>query len=133
LLAEGVGVLVSTPYMDEAARCHRLGFMSRGRLLVEGSPAQVARRLEGRVLEVMGEPLRGLARMAKAEAGVEAVQLFGDRLHLRVAPGKAEAVLGRLPEAARECGARVDRIRPVASELEDVFIELLESESAGTR
>ena len=133
LLADGVGVLVSTPYMDEAARCHRLGFMSRGRLLVEGSPAQVARRLEGRVLEVMGEPLRGLARMAKAEAGVEAVQLFGDRLHLRVAPGKAEAVLERLPEAARERGVRVDRIRPVASELEDVFIELLESESAGTR
>ncbi len=132
LLAEGVGVLVSTPYMDEAARCQRLGFMSHGRLLVEGSPAEVARRLDGRVLEVMGEPLRGLAQMARVESGVEAVQLFGDRLHLRVAPGKAEAVRKRLPEAALERGVRVDRIRPVASELEDVFIELLESESSRT-
>jgi len=132
LLTEGVGVLVSTPYMDEAARCHRLGFMSHGRLLVEGSPAEVAHRLDGRVLEVMGEPLRGLAQMARVESGVEAVQLFGDRLHLRVAPGKAEAVLERLPEAARARGVRVDRIRAVASELEDVFIELLESESART-
>jgi ABC-2 type transport system ATP-binding protein len=131
LLSEGVGVLVSTPYMDEAARCQRIGFMSRGRLLVEGTPADVARRLEGRVLEVVGEPLRVLARVARTEGGVQAVQLFGDRLHLRVAPGAAEAVLGRLPQAARERGIRLDRIRLVSSELEDVFIELLESEAGG--
>ena len=130
LLDEGVAVLVSTPYMDEAARCHKVGFMSRGRLLVEGSPVEVARRLEGRVLEVSGAPLRKLAKLAGTEPGVEAVQLFGDRLHLRVAPGRAEAVIRSLPETAQAHAVQVDRIRLVPSELEDVFIELLEGEAA---
>jgi ABC-2 type transport system ATP-binding protein len=130
LLEEGVAVLVSTPYMDEAARCHTVGFMSRGRLLVEGSPVDVARRLEGRVLEVAGAPLRKLAKLAGTEPGVEAVQLFGDRLHLRVAPGAAETVIRSLPETAQAQDILVDRVRLVPSELEDVFIELLEGEVA---
>ena len=131
LLEEGVAVLVSTPYMDEASRCHRLGFMSRGRILVEGSPAEVARRLEGRILEVVGAPLRELAGLARSDAGVETAQLFGDRLHLQVAPEAAEAVMRRLPEAARAADLQVDSIRLVPSQLEDVFIHLLESEEAG--
>jgi ABC-2 type transport system ATP-binding protein len=133
LLTEGVAVLVSTPYMDEAARCHRVGFMSRGRLLVEGSPAEVARRLEGRILEVAGAPLRKLAQLARTEPGVEAVQLFGDRLHLRVAPDAAIDVIRRLPETAQAQAIHVERIRLVPSELEDVFIHLLETEGPGVR
>jgi ABC-2 type transport system ATP-binding protein len=128
LLADGVAVLVSTPYMDEASRCQRLGFMSRGRLLVEGPPAEVARRLEGRVLEVFGTPLRGLAELARRDVGVEAAQLFGDRLHLRIAPDAAEAVIQRLPQAAQQAAIRLEGIRRVPPQLEDVFIQLLESE-----
>jgi ABC-2 type transport system ATP-binding protein len=131
LLGEGVAVLVSTPYMDEASRCHRLGFMSRGRILVEGPPAEVARRLEGRILEVVGAPLRELAGLARSDAGVEAAQLFGDRLHLQVAPEAAEAVMRRLPEAAKAADIQVGSIRLVPSQLEDVFIHLLEGEEAG--
>jgi ABC-2 type transport system ATP-binding protein len=130
LLGEGVAVLVSTPYMDEASRCHVLGFMSRGRLLVEGAPTQVARLLEGRVLEVVGAPLRDLARLARSDDGVQAAQLFGDRLHLQVAPEAADAVMRRLPEAAKAADLRVDSIRVVPSQLEDVFIHLLEREAA---
>lgn len=129
LLGEGVAVLVSTPYMDEASRCHCLGFMSRGRLLVEGAPAEVARRLDGRVLEVVGAPLRDLARLARGDGGVEAAQLFGDRLHLRVGPEAADAVMHRLPEAAMAADIQVDSIRLVPAQLEDVFIQLLESEA----
>ncbi len=131
LLGEGVAVLVSTPYMDEAARCHRLGFMSRGRLLVEGSPAEVTGRLEGRILEVAGQSLRRLARLVRGEAGVEAVQLFGDRLHLRVSPGAADPVIQRLTNVARAEDIPVDHVRLVPPELEDAFIELLESEPLG--
>jgi ABC-2 type transport system ATP-binding protein len=132
LLTEGVAVLVSTPYMDEASRCHVLGFMSRGRLLVEGAPTEVARRLDGRVLEVVGAPLRDLARLARSDGGVEAAQLFGDRLHLRVAPDAADAVIHRLPEAAKAAAIEVESIRLVPSQLEDVFIHLLEGEAAET-
>jgi drug efflux transport system ATP-binding protein len=130
LLREGVAVLVSTPYMDEASRCHILGFMSRGRLLVEGAPTEVARRLEGRVLEVVGAPLRELARIARSDGGVEAAQLFGDRLHLRIAPDAADGVIHRLPEAAKAAAIEVESIRLVPSQLEDVFIHLLEREAA---
>ncbi len=66
------------------------------------------------------------------EADVEAVQLFGDRLHLRVAPGAAEPVMERLPQTSP--GPRTFRWITCGlwrRELEDVFIELLESEPAG--
>ena len=133
LLADGVAVLVSTPYMDEASRCHQLGFMSRGCLLVEGAPADVTRRLEGRVLEVVGTPLRDLARVVRGDRGVEAAQLFGDRLHLRVAPEAADAVMHRLPEAARAADIQLESIRLIPAQLEDVFIHLLESEAPAER
>jgi ABC-2 type transport system ATP-binding protein len=133
LLEEGVAVLVSTPYMDEASRCQRLGFMSRGRLLVEGPPAEVARRLDGRILEAVGAPLRKLAELARSDSGVEAAQLFGDRLHLQVAPAAADAVIRRLPEAAKAAEIRLDSIRLVPSQLEDVFIHLLQGEARRDR
>jgi drug efflux transport system ATP-binding protein len=131
LLADGAAVLVSTPYMDEASRCQVLGFMSRGRLLVEGTPTEVARLLEGRVLEVVGAPLRELAQLARGDDGVQAAQLFGDRLHLQVAPDAADGVIHRLPEAAEAARLQLDSIRVVPAQLEDVFIHLLEREAEG--
>ena len=60
-------VLVSTPYMDEAARCTRVGFMDSGKLVVEGSPAELSARLEGQVLELIGTPLPLLRQLAAAQ------------------------------------------------------------------
>ena len=93
---EGVSVLVSTPYMDEASRCTHLGFIERGKMIVEGTPGQVTTRLTGRMLELVGQPLDGLRYAAAADANVEDVQVFGDRLHLRVKPGTADWVSGSL-------------------------------------
>ena len=122
---EGVSVLVSTPYMDEAARCTRVGFIDRGRMIVEGAPGQVTTRLNGRMLELVGEPLDGLRRAAQTAPDVEDVQIFGDRLHLRVKEGSADRVLAELPELLQAQGLRVNRIRSIAPNLEDVFIELV--------
>ena len=122
---EGVSVLVSTPYMDEAARCTRVGFIDRGRMIVEGAPGQVTTRLNGRMLELVGEPLDGLRRAAQTAPDVEDVQIFGDRLHLRVKEGSADRVLAELPEFLQAQGLRVNRIRSIAPNLEDVFIELV--------
>src|SRR5512143_2713836 len=55
--SEGVSVLISTPYMDEASRCHRVGFMKSGRIIAEDTPSGLRSRLAGRVLELRGEPL----------------------------------------------------------------------------
>jgi ABC-2 type transport system ATP-binding protein len=122
-----VAVLVSTPYMDEAARCTQVGFMQRGRLLVEGPPEDLRQRLDGQVLELQGEPLPLLRRLARADPGVEDAQMFGDRLHLRVRAGEAGPVVERLADLIPAKGGRVDRLRPIPPQLEDLFIALLEN------
>ena len=126
---EGVAVLVSTPYMDEAARCTRVGFMRQGRLLTEGQPQTLLSSVEGRIMELRGEPLPLLRRLARQDEAVEDAQMFGDRLHLRVREGAAETVMQRLPEAIAAQGGVVALIRPIEPGLEDVFIALLETAS----
>ncbi|MCP4426538.1 MAG: ABC transporter ATP-binding protein [Chloroflexi bacterium] len=121
---EGVTVVVSTPYMDEASRCTRIGFLRDGRLLAEGEPQILANRLQGRVLELIGSPRRELRRIAGEDTAVEDVQAFGEKLHLRVQPGMAKIVLGRLPAALAAANIAVRHLRPIAPSLEDAFIEL---------
>jgi ABC-2 type transport system ATP-binding protein len=121
-----VAVLVSTPYMDEAARCGRVGFMRSGRLLVEGTPEALRRRLEGRILELRGRPLSLLRRLAEAEDSVEDAQLFGDRIHLRVRPEQETGLENRLKESITAQGGEITRLRAIQPQLEDVFISLLE-------
>jgi ABC-2 type transport system ATP-binding protein len=123
---EGVSVLISTPYMDEAARCHRVGFMRDGRIIAEGSPLQLRERLANRVLELRGAPLRLLRQIAQQEPAVEDVRAFGDRLHIRVAAQQADNVLRHLPASIAAHGGHVEELRPVPPVLEDVFIELSE-------
>jgi ABC-2 type transport system ATP-binding protein len=128
LLADGdLAVVVSTPYMDEAIRCTRIGFMRDGRIIREGPPHALRRLLDGRVLELSGEPRVRLAELAAATEGVEAVQRFGKQLHLRAAPGQAHAVMQRLGTAAGAEGVQVARLELVEPQLEDVFIALAEA------
>jgi ABC-2 type transport system ATP-binding protein len=125
LLAGGdLAVLVSTPYMDEAARCARVGFMREGRIIQEGPPHVLRGLLHGRVLELTGEPRAALAALAAADPAVEAVQRFGKHLHLRVAAGTADAVMQRLYATAAAAGASIERLQTIEPQLEDVFIDL---------
>jgi ABC-2 type transport system ATP-binding protein len=119
-----VAVLISTPYMDEAARCHRVGFMRRGTIIAEGTPLQLRARLADRILELRGFPLGLLRQIANQQDGVEDVRAFGDRLHLRVAPDHSGEVLRDLPDAIAARGAHLEELRSVPPGLEDVFIEL---------
>ena len=133
LLAEGAGVVVSTPYMDEAVRCNRLGFMVAGRLLITGSPRELLAPLAGRILELRAEP-RGLAhRICQADMDVEDVANFGELLHLRLRRRDAlmittqeDDVSGRLLRALTDAGARVHGLRAIAPSLEDTFISTLQ-------
>ncbi len=123
---EGVAVLISTPYMDEAARCNRVGFMSQGRIITEGAPSALRATLNDRILELRGGPIHVLKHVSEKDQDVEDVQAFGDRLHLRVGEKKAGAVIARLPSKIRSEQGRVDDLRPVPPVLEDVFIALSE-------
>ncbi len=128
LLREGVGVLVSTPYMDEASRCSRIAFMNRGRIILQGPPSELQRRLEGQILEVAGEPLRGLQDLARRDPRVRDLQRFGDRLHLRVERADFGAVEADLRASAEREGFGAVALRPVAPGLEDVFLATLQAE-----
>jgi ABC-2 type transport system ATP-binding protein len=124
--AGGVSVIISTPYMDEASRCHRVGFMKDGKLIAEDTPSNLRARLNNRVLELRGSPINILRHVAHQDQDVEDVQAFGDRLHLRVGADKAQDVLSRLKSQIQSEGGQVDQLRAVPPVLEDVFIALSE-------
>jgi ABC-2 type transport system ATP-binding protein len=123
---ERVSVIISTPYMDEASRCHRVGFMKDGRIIAEDTPSNLRGRLNGRVLELRGSPIGLLRHVAHKDQDVEDVQAFGDRLHIRVGENKAQDVLSRLKSQIQSEGGHVDELRSVPPVLEDVFIALSE-------
>ncbi len=115
-----LAVILTTPYMDEASRCHRIGFMQHGCMLVEGSPDDLRSTLAGRIVEVRGGAVARLRRQLGRLAGVEDLRAFGDRIHLRVQAGKSGTVISNLVKTGRNgISARV-----VQPSLEDVFIYL---------
>ncbi len=122
--AGGVAVIISTPYMDEAARCQRVGFMKHGHLIAEGTPGSLRSMLDQRIIELRGEPLPLLRKIATREPGVEDVRVFGDRLHIRVQPGKAPAIIQSLKKSIPAGGATFSNSRSVSPSLEDVFMAL---------
>ncbi|HUL73086.1 MAG TPA: ABC transporter ATP-binding protein [Vicinamibacterales bacterium] len=125
-LGEGLTIIMATPYLDEAERCGRVALVNQGRLLALEDPKRLITSMHGTILEVVATPVRDALHALRERLGRERVQLFGDRLHVRVeAPGDAGGVAAEL-ERAGFAGAHV---RPIVPTLEDVFIEQL----AGTR
>jgi len=122
----GVSVIISTPYMDEASRCHRVGFMKMGRIIAEDTPSNLRARLNGRVLELRGDPINTLRHVAHQDEDVEDVAAFGDKLHVRVREGKSDLILGRLPDEIKSAGGTLVDLRVIPPALEDVFIALSE-------
>lgn len=119
-----VAIIITTPYMDEASRCNRLGFMLGGRIIAEGTPIELRATLNDRIIELTGPDLRTLREVAAHDPDVEDVHAFGDRLHLRVRSGTAERVIKRLKPAFARAGVTLKAARVIPSTLEDVFMAL---------
>ena len=120
LAAGGTTILVSTPYMDEAERCHGLALLDRGRLAVHGAPEDLTAALDDRVLAVTGEPANDIRRWLEIQPGVFSVTQLGTRLHLLLAeesPAVPEVLRAGL--SARGYPAHVRR---TPASLEDVFV-----------
>jgi ABC-2 type transport system ATP-binding protein len=124
-----VAVLISTPYMDEAARCNRVGFMKKGRIIAEGTPKDLRAQLKDRIMELTGDPLPLLKKLAAQDLGVEDVRAFGDRLHIRLKHGAYAEVSTRLRQAALNSRAQISNLRLIPALLEDVFIHLSDQEN----
>lgn len=117
-------VLLTTPYMDEAARCTRIGFMREGRIIAEGTPAELCAPWRGRVLEVRAASLSSARQIVRSIEGVEEVHTFGDRFHLRLKAGSLESVSAALDALAASRPELALQFRPITPTLEDVFIAL---------
>jgi ABC-2 type transport system ATP-binding protein len=127
LAAAGITVLVSTHYMDEAERCHRLAYLAEGKLLTSGTAAEVvaAQRLSG--YNVSGQDLQTLAERLRAEPGVSQVTAFGTTLH--VVGRDAGALAATASRIEAEGHSHWERIEPG---LEDVFISLMQNGNGAT-
>ena len=124
LAQDGVSVLVSTHYMDEAEYCDRVALINHGRLIALGTPTQLKRHaLGGELLSLEGERLGDAIGELKAAPGVLDVAMFGNALHALV--DSAEL---RLPELLRRlggAGCTKVRGRRIAPSLEDSFVRLV--------
>jgi ABC-2 type transport system ATP-binding protein len=118
---EGVSVLISTPYMDEAARCHRVGFMDGGRLLACDTPAALRAAVDHRLVEAHCRPQRDAREVLKARPDVAGVEVFGDRLHVALAPG---ADLQAVHQGLLAAGVQCEDLHEAEPSLEDVFVTL---------
>jgi ABC-2 type transport system ATP-binding protein len=120
LAAGGITVLVSTHYMDEAERCHRISYISYGRLIAEGTVADVVAQSGLHTFVVTGPGLEALARRLRAMPGVGQVAAFGMSLHVVGRdPAALEAALADAAPASGIAAARAE------TSLEDVFIEFM--------
>jgi len=118
---DGMTVLVSTPYMDEADRCHFVGFMRAGALMASGTPRELQRLVHGIVLELQVQPLHAAQELLNAMPGVREVQVFGDRLHVVADAALPEA---ELRERLGRAGVTLSSARLVQPTMEDVFMYL---------
>jgi ABC-2 type transport system ATP-binding protein len=128
LIHDGVTVLLTTPYLDEAERCTRVALVRNGRTLVEDDPVRLRRAYGRPTIEVVCEPVRRGRDLLAASPRVAEVQLFGDRLH--AVPTAADDALTDLVDGLAGQGVQVHHQRPVVPSLEDVFITLVRRDRA---
>jgi ABC-2 type transport system ATP-binding protein len=121
LAAQGISILVSTHYMDEASRCHKLAYIAYGRLLAQGTVAEVIASQNLTTFALTGPDLAALSEKLQGQPGVDQTVAFGDTIHVT---GKDGALLERtLREATDGTGVS---LTPVDTGLEDVFIHLMQ-------
>jgi len=133
MASEGVTVLVTTHYMDEAEYCNRLVLIFQGRIVASGSPTELKQRaMTGALLLVECDPLGQALDVLQQAPDVSDVAVFGNALHLVVPDAKA--AVPRLRAALSQRGVTVSKIEPIRPSLEDVFVSLTAAqERAGKR
>lgn len=125
-LESGITILMSTPYLDEAERCHRIAMLHEGQVLALDEPGRLRASLSGQWFEVViGDPRAVVARLdAMSVAGLH-TYVFGDRLHVWLDHPDASRARQRLDDALRAAAATPTTVRAIAPSLEDVFIAQL--------
>jgi ABC-2 type transport system ATP-binding protein len=124
LSEQGVTVLITTHYMDEAEYCNRLALINTGRLVALGTPSELKRgAIQGRLLLVECEDAGPLLEALETAPGVRDVAPFGSSLHLLVDDPAAD--IPRIEQFLSTRGLRWTRVEPIKPTLEDVFVQLV--------
>jgi ABC-2 type transport system ATP-binding protein len=126
LAATGATVLVSTHYMDEAVRCHRVAMLIRGRPVAIGEPARLVEALDGRVIEVEADEVERAIPALQVLPEVASVTQLGSRVHVLLAAdaGKVDELVPRLASELRSSGLERSELHEAEPTLEDVFVAL---------
>lgn len=123
----GTTLLVSTHYMDEAERCHRIAILDAGRLVADGAPGELAAALAGRTLEVRSAQPRRVQQALVNLPGVLSVAQIGNSLRVLVAEN--DDARSRIDDALRKAGLQAE-VLPVDPNLEDVFVSATHGQAA---
>ena len=131
LLDQGVTILASTAYLDEAERCHRVALLHEGRMLFCDTPINLKQNLDGAVLSIVCAEPRPIRELLAGMEGISSMMIVGDGLHLvvrdpeRMVPGLRARIEG--------AGLSYDSIEKVAPSIEDLFVEAVEGNARGGR
>ncbi|HEY7191976.1 MAG TPA: ABC transporter ATP-binding protein [Vicinamibacterales bacterium] len=130
-LAQGITILMSTPYLDEAERCTRVALVHEGRALAIDEPERLRTLIHGRMLELLGHN-RSAADIVRRLPGVADAQVFGERIHVTLERDEDALETGfmRALQATPLAGTAARRVQP---SLEDVFIARLSAAKEGAR
>ncbi len=134
LQREGLTLLITTPYLDEAERCQRIALMDHGRVLSVSTPDALRASHGGAVVEILASPKRRALELLYGGDGVSDVQSFGERLHVTLreeAAADAETAARSLSLRLSASGVAVESVRLLPPSLEDIFIARVRSGEAG--
>jgi len=123
VVRQGITVVMTTPYLDEAERCSRVALMRDGEILVCNTPSNVKKLMKGSVIEVVTPQSRTALNTLRSTEGIIEVQAFGDRLNAVVDdPSHGIEVITR---KFKEAGFEIESVRKIPPALENVFISLV--------
>lgn len=126
VVQHGVTVVVSTPYMDEAERCHQVSFLSHGKLLATGTPNELIKKLPFEILELKASPRKKMRQIADETQGILDWRPVGDSLRLSVPNnGAAQKILLSLQQRMEKEMMKVSLLRLARQSMEDVFVHLV--------
>jgi len=126
VVANGVTVLVSTPYMDEAERCHQVGILYQGKILIDGTPKDLTSNLPFEIVEVKAKPRKLMRQVVQDSDNILKWRPIGDRLRLSVE--NAQDSMVNLKQNLDDSSAEIKVLRRSKRTMEDVFIHLVEKQ-----
>ena len=129
LLQQGVTIVMSTPYLDEAERCSRVALMNQGKLMRVDTPIAMKDAMRGEVLEIVCDRVRDGSRLLKERWPDAEVQAFGDRLNVVVENARRDS--SDLRDTLQKAGISIASLRVISPSLENVFISMLTHTEGG--